>query len=287
MTPHRDAAGEPLIRATPAVVATDLDGTLLRSDGTLSSRTRAALRAAEAAGIDVVFVTARPLRWLPELANAVSSHGTIICLGGACILDATTMLPTAFHGFDPTIFGALLADIRREVAGAILGVERASGGVFDPSYPKDGDEGPIQRVLVETTLSDGEPAGKLLVRRGHATTSVADTTRLLDEVEAVLAGRATLADAGSPGLAEIIPLGVSKASALAQWCQDRGVDRNAVWAFGDMPNDLPMLTWAGRSFAMANAHAQVKAATSDMTASNDDEGVARIIEEVTRQLRRQ
>ncbi|MGN6240353.1 MAG: HAD family hydrolase, partial [Cellulosimicrobium cellulans] len=68
VAPGRPAASS---SALPRVVATDLDGTLLRSDGTVSERTRAALRAAEDAGVEVVFVTARPPRWLDQLADVV------------------------------------------------------------------------------------------------------------------------------------------------------------------------------------------------------------------------
>jgi hydroxymethylpyrimidine pyrophosphatase-like HAD family hydrolase len=79
-------------------------------------------------------------------------------------------------------------------------------------------------------------------------------------------------------LLEISASGVSKASALARLCETHEIDRRDVIAFGDMPNDLPMLAWAGHSVAVANAHPDVRAAADELTASNDEAGVARVLE---------
>jgi hydroxymethylpyrimidine pyrophosphatase-like HAD family hydrolase len=69
-----------------------------------------------------------------------------------------------------------------------------------------------------------------------------------------------------------------KGAALAAWCAERGIGAEDVIAFGDMPNDVSMLTWANRSFAMANAHAEALAAATDRAASCADDGVAQAIE---------
>jgi hydroxymethylpyrimidine pyrophosphatase-like HAD family hydrolase len=79
-------------------------------------------------------------------------------------------------------------------------------------------------------------------------------------------------------LLEISAAGVSKASALARLCRQRGIEREDVIAFGDMPNDLPMLAWAGHAVAVANAHPEVIAAADEVTASNDESGVALVLE---------
>jgi hydroxymethylpyrimidine pyrophosphatase-like HAD family hydrolase len=67
---------------------------------------------------------------------------------------------------------------------------------------------------------------------------------------------------------------VSKASALATLAEEHGIDAADAVAFGDMPNDLPMLAWAGLGIAVANAHPEVLAAADEVVASNDDDGVA-------------
>lgn len=256
----------------PQVVATDLDGTLLRSDGSLSDRTRSVLAGLDDRGIHVVFVTARPPRWLAAVAGAVGGHGLAICLNGSCVVEVATGTVSQVHGFDAAALAEVVADLRAALPGVELGLERPSGAVFDPHYTRDHHApADAHRSTVEDHLD--EPVGKLLARL----TSMPDDA-FFARVESVIGARAQLAYSGATGLAEMTAPGVSKAAALARWCTGHEVDPRDVWAFGDMPNDLPMLTWAGTSFAVANAHDAVLAAATHTTASNDDDGVAQALE---------
>ena len=81
---------------------------------------------------------------------------------------------------------------------------------------------------------------------------------------------------------EIAAFGVSKATALITLCDSWGVLPEEVVAFGDAPNDVPMLMWAGTAYAVANAHAPVLASTALHTASNDEDGVAAVLEKLVR-----
>ena len=78
----------------------------------------------------------------------------------------------------------------------------------------------------------------------------------------------------SAALVEISAAGVTKAAGLAWLCEREGIPQDRVLAFGDMPNDVPMMTWAGRSVAMANAHPAVREVADEETLSNDEDGVA-------------
>ncbi len=98
----------------------------------------------------------------------------------------------------------------------------------------------------------------------------------------VVGDRANLAYSGAHGLAEITGPGVTKATGLARWAATLGVGAESVWAFGDMPNDLPMLRWAGRSYAVANAHPDVLTAATHRCPANSDDGVATVLESLTR-----
>jgi len=283
------------VRATPPrVVATDLDGTLLRSDGTVSARTRRALAAAEAAGTEVVFVTARPPRWLDALADLVGGHGRVICLGGAAVWDLAGGRALDACGFDDGVVRSLVAELREAVPGVGLAVETARGPAFDPWFP-DGEPG-LDRALrgapVEDALRAGDDAvAKLLaVRPGTPTQGFGVVQRgdvrdaaqeeFFDRVRSVAGGRAELHYSGAAGLAELLPPGVTKDVALARWCARLGVEARDVWAFGDMPNDLPMLRWAGRGHAVANAHPDVLACADVVVPGNDDDGVAAALEAV-------
>lgn len=306
--PRPVAPGRPAASSIglPRVVATDLDGTLLRSDGAVSERTRAALRAAEHAGVEVVFVTARPPRWLGALADVVGGHGHVICLGGAAVWDLATASPLDVVGFADDAAAALVADLRAAVPGVALAFERVDGPTFDPGFRSTPDDDADVVAVVETTFGAAtddaarQPVGKILARDpampvedSPATQPVvvADGQTTAQEtffarVRDVVGDRAHLAYSGAAGLAELLAPTVTKDAALARWCARLGVEPRDVWAFGDMPNDLPMLRWAGRSFAVANAHPDVLAAATDHASSNDDDGVARVLLDAVEALRR-
>jgi hydroxymethylpyrimidine pyrophosphatase-like HAD family hydrolase len=74
--------------------------------------------------------------------------------------------------------------------------------------------------------------------------------------------------------------GVTKASTLELLCAELGVGREDVVAFGDMPNDVAMLEWAGTAYAMGNAHPLAKAAADRVAPPNDEDGVAQVLEEL-------
>lgn len=290
--------------ALPRLVATDLDGTLLRSDGTVSHRTRAALLDAEEAGVEIVFVTARPPRWLAPLRDVVGGHGRVICLGGAAVWDLATGRALDVCGFRDDAALALVADLRDAVPDVALALERVEGPTFDPGFRSPGDDAadpaqadavrPVEQTLaVPRSAPAPGPVGKILARRGAAppppdapaTQPVVvahdedpGQERFFAEVCDVVGGRAHLAYSGAAGLAELLAPDVTKDVALARWCTRLGIEAHEVWAFGDMPNDLPMLRWAGRSFAVANAHPDVHAAASHVTAANDADGVAVALE---------
>jgi len=299
--PRASVPGRPAaVPGLPRVVATDLDGTLLRSDGSVSAGTRSALRAAEDAGVEVVFVTARPPRWLGPLADVVGGHGHVICLGGAAVWDLATASPLDVCGFTDGEASALVADLRAAVPGVALAFERVDGPTFDPGFRSTPDDDAADVAAVETTLGPHgaapggparQPVGKILARDPRSPVDDAPATQpvvvadaqtpaqetFFARVRDAVGDRAHLAYSGAAGLAELLAPAVTKDAALARWCARLGVEPRDVWAFGDMPNDLPMLRWAGRSFAVANAHPDVLAAATDVTVANDDDGVARAL----------
>ncbi|WP_245343138.1 HAD family hydrolase [Aeromicrobium fastidiosum] len=261
-----------LMPSRPRVVATDLDGTLLRSDGSLSSRTREAIVAAEAAGVPTLFVTARPPRWLDELADAVGGHGVAICGNGAFVYDLVRRKVTASRGHDPHVMAQVVADLREALPGVTFAVERADGMGREDVYAYPVEHSAVT-VVGELTAPMSPPVGKLLARSPGI-----DPDEFLRVVEEVVGTRVELGFSGAIGLAEMTAAGVTKASGLAAWCEEQGIEAADVWACGDMPNDLPMLEWAGRAHAVANAHADVLAVADVVIASNDDDGVAQLLE---------
>jgi len=258
----------------PRLIASDLDGTLLRSDGTASARTSAAWSAVDGAGIETVLVTARPPRWLHDLEHVVGPRGVAICGNGAFVYEVATRRVLETHCFERDAVEAIVADLRRAMPSVAFAAESPRGGYLAPGFLDPHGEAAAQGVIrgpAQGLATDG--VGKLL-----ALAPDVPLDDFLAIVEDVVGDRGHLHFSGAHGLAEINAPGVTKAAALERWSLELGIDAADVWAFGDMPNDLPMLRWAGVGWAVANAHPSVLAAADRTCASNDDDGVASMIE---------
>ncbi|MGF7233353.1 MAG: HAD-IIB family hydrolase [Frankia sp.] len=273
--------------AGPLFVATDLDGTLIRSDGTVSARTCQALARVEAAGSTVVFVTGRPTRVMADVVAQTGASGLAICGNGAVTYNLDTGDVVEQHHLTAPAALRLAAIIRRLMPEAAFAVESGQRFGREPEFMTHWpDPGELVGPLAE--LVDQLPVTKLLVRvagrqpapaplsadRPSATAPFAEVWRQIAE----LARDDAVVTTSSLDLVEIAGVGVSKASALEGVVGARGGSAGDVIAFGDMPNDLPMLRWAGYAVAVANAHPDVLAAADEITASNDEDGVAAVLE---------
>ena len=257
----------------PRLIASDLDGTLLRSDGTVDERSRQALATAEDAGAVVVLCTARPSRWIVHLADITGHHGIAICANGGVVCNLHTETVIEQFPLEPLVAREVVTLLREALPGGAFAVERAESFGREPGYES---KWPVPAGTVIDAVEElvSEPAVKLMLRHPEF---LADA--LLDRARRTVGHLVELSHSNaSDGLLEISAAGVSKASALARVCTDRDIDSSEVIAFGDMPNDLAMLKWAGHAVAVANAHAAVLAAADEVTASNDDAGVARVLE---------
>jgi Cof subfamily protein (haloacid dehalogenase superfamily) len=255
----------------PRLVATDLDGTLVRTDGAISDRTRAVLTAVEARGVPVVFVTGRPLRWAEEVFEHVGDHGLAVVSNGALVWDVAADRPRLRREIDPETARRVVAQLRAAVPGSTFAVETLGGLALEQTYlerhpvPRDARRAPL------ADLVDG-PVLKLLAR--HEELGPQD---YWDAAEAAVGEQVTITWSSASTMLEISAADVTKASTLALVADGLGVAPSEVIAFGDMPNDLPMLAWAGTSYAMANAHPTVLAAVDHVAPSNDEDGVARVL----------
>lgn len=256
----------------PAVVATDLDGTIVRSDGTISTRTCRVLATLEDAGVLVVFVTGRPPRWMRPVAEATGHHGLAVCANGALVYDLHAERVIERRLMAASAARRVAELLRARLPEVRFAAERGDAYVQEPGYRP---RWPVPPATPSLELDEllAEPVAKLLVRH-----PVLDADALLAVATAAVGDLASLTHSSRDGLLEISAPGVSKASGLAALVAAHGHGAEAVVAFGDMPNDLPLLAWAGRAVAVANAHPSVLAAVSEVAGSNDDDGVATYLE---------
>jgi hypothetical protein len=255
----------------PRLVATDLDGTLLDDEGRVTARTQDVLHKVQELGVRVVIVTARPLRWMDELWRAVGGgRGVGIVSNGAVTFDIESRRVLERRGIPAADGLPLAAAIREAAPGTAFALECLGGYRHEPAYVDLHPAPPDLRVDELEAIWD-EPAVKLLAQ--HLTLDPEDfRVRVIDAV----------GDRATPTwtmdrLMEISAPGVTKGGALSDICRRLGVGAGDVVAFGDMPNDIPMLRWAGTSYAVANAHRTVREAADHVAPANTEDGVATVL----------
>lgn len=235
------------------LIASDLDGTLLGPDGTVPAANVAAVREAHAGGVHFVVATGRPSRWLHCLEPLADLEPLIIASNGAVVYDLAEERVLRRHAFAPEQVRAITDAVRAAVSGVSFGLERGDLFGLEPGSPSDHGHFPgvVHRPLDEL-IESVTPVVKLLVY---------STAAGCDELAAVVApaveGLATATTSvihDRFGMVELSVPGVTKAVTLAEVCAELGVASDEVVAFGDMPNDLDMLHWAGRGFVMADGH---------------------------------
>jgi Cof subfamily protein (haloacid dehalogenase superfamily) len=267
---------------TIRLLASDLDGTLVRSDGTVSDRTRAAVRRAADAGLVVALVSGRPPRWLHEIADAVDHRGVAVAANGAVIYDLHTESVLREHPLSPQLLATLTAELRAAYPAVRFGVEYGFDFGYEPEYRHDWEISPSHDrqgnplpppVMADLAQIIARPAVKLLAKD-----RTADPDEMMHTASGLLAGRATVTHSSRVALLEIAAPGVTKATGLAEVAASHGISAAEVAAIGDMPNDVPMLEWAGRAYAVANAHPAARAAADEVVGRNDDDAVAALIE---------
>ena len=259
------------------LVATDLDGTLVRGDRSISPRTAKVLGRLGAAGVPIVLVTGRPIRWLAGIYEQLTIRPLAVTVNGAAIYDPVTDELIHSEPLTAAAVAEACTRLRAAVPGVVFATEREGGRslVYEADYaigPWEVGRDCVRSAPYAEVIS--QPAHKLLVRAGAQ-----PPDEFTARVGECLTGLAEATNSSSSGMVEVSAAGVTKASGLARVAESLGVAAGDVVAFGDMPNDLPMLTWVGHGVAMLNAHPAVRAAADAVTTfSNEDDGVAAYLE---------
>ena len=274
---------EPISRdpqIAPLLIATDVDGTLLDDDERVSDRTRAVLGAAMADGTRFVLATGRPPRWIAPVVDDLGFAPMAVCANGAVIYDPAADRVLSVRTLSVEQLVELAEIVAAVMPGAGLAVERIGSGAHDAVTPQFVSSPGYQHAWLnpdntEVSLTDllSAPAIKLLIRRAGVS-SAAMARQLAPHVD----GQGDLTYSTDNGLIEVVPAGISKATGIAEIAAPHGIGAEEIVSFGDMPNDIPMLTWAGHGVAMGNAHPEVMGVADEVTARNSEDGLARVLE---------
>ncbi len=262
----------------PRLIATDLDGTFLHPRGEVSELNARAVRTAVDQGVHVVFATGRPPTWMQPILDLGLSSAPVIGCNGAIRYDAATGEVAEVVDIAPELIVALGEHVRAVLPGATLGLQRADSFGYEPGYLESPPDVPGYRCApLEDLLTEG-PVLKVLVQ-SFRTPLDALLTALREAAgdELTLTWSTAGAEAGDRVLVEVGARGVDKAAMLARYCASLGVGPEDVAAFGDMPNDLGMLTWAGRAYVMPPRHPLLADIGRAVEHPCADDGVGRTI----------
>ena len=254
-------------------VVSDLDGTLLRSDGSISSSTMDLLLSIRSIGTPLVVATARTPRAVRKV-RGYQALGRVVCANGAVVWDAARDEVVREVSFDSAALTAAVAELRAVLPEAALALLSAQKMFVDERYValrRNGAAGAELFTDVTEVLSQHHIV-MVAVRHPSFTAD-----QLIGAASTAFGSLGSASFAGAPTI-DIAPRATTKAAAVADEMTAAGCPAGATVAFGDMPNDLPLFAWAGWACAVANSHPSVLEAADEVVPSNDDDGVAHSVQ---------
>jgi Cof subfamily protein (haloacid dehalogenase superfamily) len=257
----------------PRLVASDVDGTLLDPMARLTGRTGRAVASVLASGTPFVLVSGRPPRWITPVASLANLTGYAVCANGAVLYDIGAGRVVTAQELDPVLLSDAAHALDTVLPGIQLAVERSDPPAFVCQHGYTNPWGDEESNAATRAELLGRPATKLLVRHSRLTSE-----EMAAAANEVLADAVDITFSTNNGLLELSARGVTKAFGLADLCQRLELTAADVVAFGDMPNDVEMLRWAGHGVAMANAHPAAIDAADEITGPNSEDGVAQVLE---------
>ena len=249
----------------PALVALDLDGTLLDYQERLSPLVNRAVRATIDAGVEVVLATGRSVFAIETMLDLLGlESGTCVGSNGAVTFTYRPIEIVRAITFDPE---PAVRKVLEQVPDALVAVEVIGRGFRANELFPDGEiSGELWLESVDELIR--EPVSRVIIRDPQS--SAEDFIDLAHD----LGLHGINYFVGYTAWLDLAPEGVTKASALADVCVDLGVDRADVLAIGDGRNDIEMIAWAGRGVAMGQSPDELKRVADAVTLSLEEDGAA-------------
>lgn len=259
------------------LVALDLDGTMFGKESQIAPRTREAITEARVRGVQVVIVTGRMHQSAVPYARELGLDGLpVVSYNGAMVVEHPSERLICHEPVPVETAKSLAAYC--EARGYYL-----QAYVNDKLYvPELGEKAQSYMQLAQV---EAHPVGSLFFWLKEPSTKLLliDDAARIPQIQAEVAellGPQVSAFASQPQYLEVVNCNVSKGAALAAVASSLGVAREAVMAIGDGMNDMPMLTWAGTSFAMAHAPEALRQAATHVTTRGPGEGIVEAFEKM-------
>ena len=259
----------------PKLIATDLDGTIVAHYGQISERTIAAFTKAHKMGVEIFFVTGRPPRWMAEIRDAFG-FGNAICANGAMHYDLVNskILEEWLIPVENQIEIAQI--LRKKIPGVNFAIEFEGHFHREKNYVANWDIGIDNEGVDEIEELATQPAFKMMAR---CSKNEFTSDQMLEIAEHEISHLATVThSAPEDSIIEISAIGVSKGATLEKLAARAGFTAEDCVSFGDNPNDFSMLSWASRSWAMADGHPDSPKYSKFIAEPLKADGVAKVIE---------
>ena len=270
----------PSFSKVPGAVAIDLDGTLLNSQTQLSERNHAAIEACVDKGIPVVIATSRPVRTTRRaLGDTLVGRCSLVVMNGALALGTPPLSGVFRESFSPGVARGIVNLLKSMGPEVRLTIE-LEGWEFGTNWNSNPEELWQRNAATPDmvmTLEEALERDPVKIAVSHMGKDVSDlayavSQRFGDVVSVLPANDMTFLN--------IVSARTSKSKALRKLLQSCDIPLQDVLAFGDDVPDLDLLKACGIPVAMANGVPEVRAVTSYTTASNDEDGVAIVLEKI-------
>lgn len=268
----------------PRLIASDIDGTFLDPNHRVSPRLREVVMRAVNSGTYFALATGRPHRWISQVLEQLPIRPLCVTSNGAVTYDTEQDCVIRAVELAPETMADIVATAREVMAdhgGIAVAAERAGRTAHDPleslyvvdqTYADNTEWGGYGLMPSDSVFE--EPAVKLMLRSINFSSS-----ELYDLIAPHVDPEAAHVTYSMPeGLLEIAAPGVTKATGVAELASRFRLDAADTVVFGDMPNDIEMIQWAGLGVAMGNAEDAVKDVADFVTAPNSEAGVAQVLE---------
>lgn len=269
---HKIAARSPDWR--PKLVISDLDGTLISHQHGLSEPHREMMQQLSDRGVPVIPATGRGPRLLKLTRKQVGGDGFMIMGQGGVVFDGVK--PIHVDSMSATAALSIIDVVASQVGEVRVGAEDA-GDFSHPLRLQTGFHWPYSIDFHE--FVDSADVVRTDVLKLFIEARQLDIDDLVAIIREVLPAEVAEVTHSGIGFAEISPPGVDKARGVAFVAERLQIAQEDILCFGDMPNDLAMFAWCGRSVAMGDAHATVIAGADAVTTTCDDFGFSRYIED--------